>query len=200
MYNFGRLFVVSWDGITIFTSDSSFKFLKRYQKIMNRTVTITLAMLVLAAAAGASEADQPPVPPVSKAAAPAASGREPENQALQASPAPESNPAGVMVFIDPATGKIVQPTEAEIGRLARSPREGPNAKAPVITIQGPGGAVGIVLTPESFSYSVATRMPGGKIALDCVTGDRAAQRIVDGESGNSKAPPQAKVPPDETKK
>jgi hypothetical protein len=167
---------------------------------MNRTATITLAMLVLAAAAGASEADQPPAPPDSKAATQAAPGREPENKALQASPAPRANAAGVMVFIDPATGKMVQPTEAEIGRRARSPQEGPKAKAPVVTIQGPGGAVGIVLTPESFSYSVATRTPDGKIALDCVTGDQAAQRIVAGESGKTKATPQAKVPLDETKK
>jgi hypothetical protein len=165
---------------------------------MNRTVTITLAMLVLAAAAGATDADQPPAPPDSKAATQAAPG--PENKALQASPAPRANAAGVMVFIDPATGKMVQPTEAEIGRLARSPQEGPKAKAPLVTIQGPGGAVGIVLTPESFSYSVATRTPDGKIALDCVTGDQAAQRIVAGESSNSKATPQAKGSPDETKK
>jgi len=103
-----------------------------------------------------------------------------------------------MVFIDPVTGRIVQPTEAQMGRLARSPQAGPKAKAPVVTILGPGGAVGMVLGPESLSYSIATRTADGKIALDCVTGD-AAERIVAGEPSNSKATPKAKGPLDEKK-
>jgi hypothetical protein len=108
-----------------------------------------------------------------------------------------------MVFIDPATGKIVQPTDTQIGSMAPSPQAssqaGPKAKAPVTTIQGPGGAVGMVLGPESLSYSIATRTADGKIALDCVTGDQAAHRIVAGESGNSKATPKAQGPLDEKK-
>jgi hypothetical protein len=104
-----------------------------------------------------------------------------------------------MVFIDPVTGKIVQPTEAEIGRLARPRQAGPKVKAPVVMIQGPEGAVGMVLGPESLSYSIATRTADGKIALDCVTGDQAAKRLVSGESGNTKETPKSKGPPDEKK-
>ena len=87
-------------------------------------------------------------------------------------------------------------------RLAASPeRAGPRAKAPAVTtIQGPGGAVGMVLGPESLSYSIATRTPDGKIALDCVTGDQAAERIVAGESGNTRETPKSKAPLDEKKK
>jgi hypothetical protein len=172
----------------------------------NPTARIILAMLVLAAATGAAyatEADQPPAPQDSKSAAQAAHGREPENKALAAS-APAVNAAGAMVFIDPATGKMVQPTDAQIGSLATSPQPspqaGPRAKAPVTAIQGPGGAVGIVLTPESFSYSVATRTADGKIAMDCVTGDQAAERMVAGRSGNTKDTPKSKGLLDEKKK
>lgn len=170
--------------------------------MLNRTARITLSMLVLAAATGAAhatEADQPPTPKDSKSAAQAVPVREPENKAPQATPALGANAAGAMVFIDPATGKIVQPTEAQMRRLAPSPQAGPRAKAPVITIQGPEGAVGMVLTPESFSYSIATRAADGKIAMDCVTGDQAADRMAAGESGNSKATPKAKGPLDEKK-
>jgi hypothetical protein len=162
-------------------------------------------MWVLAVATGAAhatEADQPPAPAPkdSKSTAQAAPGRESVSKAPQATPAPGANAAGVMVFIDPATGKIVQPTEAQMGRLAPSPeRAGPKAKAPVVTIQGPGGAVGMLLGPESLSYSIATRTADGKIALDCVTGDQAAERIVAGESGNIQATPKAKGPLDEKK-
>jgi hypothetical protein len=172
---------------------------------MNCMTRITLSMLVLAIATGAAhatEADQPPAPKDSKSAAQAAPGREPENKAPQATPAPGANAAGVMVFIDPATGKMVQPTEAQIGSLAPSPapQAGPKAKAPVVTIQGPGGAVGMVLGPESLSYSIATRTADGKIALDCVTGNQAAERMVAGESSTSKATPKEKGPIDEKKK
>jgi hypothetical protein len=164
--------------------------------VLNRTARITLSILALVAATGAAyatEADQPPAPQDSKSEAQAASGREPENKTPQAAPAPGATAAGAMVFIDPVTGKIVQPTEAQMGRLAPSPeRAGPKAKAPVVTIQGPGGAVGMMLGPESLSYSIATRASDGKIALDCVTGDQAAKRIVAGESGNTKETPKSK--------
>jgi hypothetical protein len=108
-----------------------------------------------------------------------------------------------MVFIDPATGKMIQPTDAQIGSLATSPQPspqaGPKPKAPVTAIQGPGGAVGMMLGPESLSYSIATRTADGKIALDCVTGNQAADRIVAGESSNTKETPKAKAPLDEKK-
>jgi hypothetical protein len=158
-----------------------------------------LALAVATGAAHATEADQPPAPEDSKSAAQAVPGREPQDQAPPATPAPGANAAGVMVFIDPVTGRIVQPTEAQMGRLARSPQAGPKSKAPVITIQGPAGAVGIVLGPESLSYSIATRTADGKIAMDCVTGDQAANRLVAGESGNTKETPKSKGPPDEKK-
>ena len=157
-----------------------------------------LALAVATSAVHATEADQPPASKDSKDAAQAAPAREPENKVQQAAPAPGA--AGVMVFIDPVTGRIVQPTEAQMGRLARSPQAVPKAKAPVVTIQGPGGAVGMMLGPESLSYSIATRTVDGKIALDCVTGDQAADRIVAGESGSTKETPKSKAPPDEKKK
>jgi hypothetical protein len=156
-----------------------------------------LALAVATGAAHATEADA--APKDSKSAAQAAPSRESENKAPQATTA-GANAAGVMVFIDPASGRIVQPTELQMVKLAPSPeRARPKAKAPVVTIQGPGGAVGMVLGPESLSYSIATRTADGKIALDCVTGEQAADRIVAGEASNIKATPKAKAPLDEKK-
>lgn len=91
--------------------------------MLNRTARIILSMLALVVATGAvhaTEADQPPAPKDSKSEAQAAPGREPENKTPQAAPAPGANAAGVMVFIDPVTGKIVKPNEAQMGRLAPS--------------------------------------------------------------------------------
>jgi len=174
--------------------------------MLNRKAGITLATLVMAAATGAAhatEADQPPAPQDSKTAAQAAPGREPASKAIQTAPAPPAKAGGAMVFIDPATGKIVHPTDAQIGSLAPSQglsvQASPKAKAPVVTIQGPGGAVGMVLTSDSWSYSVATRAGDGKVVTDCVTGDQAANQLVKGESKSAKATPKDKGPLDEKK-
>jgi hypothetical protein len=158
-----------------------------------------LALVVATVAAYATEADQPPAPKDSKSASPAASGREPESKASQAPPPPGPNAAGAMVFIDPVTGKIVQPTEAQMGRLAPTRQVTPKAKAPAVTIQGPEGAVGMMLGPESLSYSIATRTADGKVVLDCVTGDQTAKRLVTGESTNPQGTPKDKGPLDEKK-
>lgn len=170
--------------------------------MLSRTARITLAISVLTVAVGgarAQKADDPPRPPQDSKDATQAAGKKAE-KAVPAASTPAAGAGGAMVFIDPATGKIVQPTAAQIGTLVPSPTGDPASKPPVVMIQGPGGAVGIVLTPESFSYSVATRTADGKIAMDCVTGDKAAAgRVPAGESPNTKDAPKAKGPLDEKK-
>ncbi|HEY2018855.1 MAG TPA: hypothetical protein VGH38_35360 [Bryobacteraceae bacterium] len=103
----------------------------------------------------------------------AADDRSPASKAT----APPVSPGGAVVFIDPATGKIIQPSSAAIGTLAPQPG-GPVTKAPVQQIQGSGTAVGARLGPDQLSYAVATVSADGKLSLDCVAGEKAAARKV----------------------
>jgi hypothetical protein len=110
-----------------------------------------------------------------------APGKEPANKppAVPANPRQAAPAGGVVVFIDPATGKIRQPDASEIGGLAPSPSLGSvvsKAPEPALPapIQGPGGAVGARLGEDSLTYMVVTTTPGGQLAMDCVTGGKAA--------------------------
>jgi hypothetical protein len=136
---------------------------------------ITLSIFA-AAAVYAVAADQPPVPKDSKNAVPP--GKEPAKKSAtddRTGGKTATPPAGgVVVFIDPATGQIRQPDASEIGGLV-TPPAGPAPKAPEPTLlQGPGGAVGARLGADALTYMVVTTAPGGQLAMDCVTGDKAA--------------------------
>jgi len=89
---------------------------------------------------------------------------------------------GLVVFIDPVTGKIRQPDAAEIGRLVSLPSaSGPAAplvEEPLVMKVGPGGAVGVVLDSRFESFMVVTKAPGGKLAMDCVAGGKRADEAV----------------------
>lgn len=85
---------------------------------------------------------------------------------------------GVVVFIDPTTGKIRQPHAAEIGSLIRPQAAKPLVSLPLATKTGPGGAVGVVLDSSFDSFVVATKKPDGTLAMDCVTGDNKAAEAV----------------------
>src|SRR6185369_16069375 len=108
-----------------------------------------LSLLILAGAAVA--ADQPPAP------------QKPQNTTKTT----KTPAAGVVVFIDPATGQIRQPDASEIGGLlppAAAPAVAPKAPEPAI-IQGANGAVGIKLGEDSLSYAVATITTDDKVAI-----------------------------------
>jgi hypothetical protein len=171
--------------------------------MLSRIAKISFAILVLATAAGAAraiEADQPPAPKDSKTADQAAPGQEAEHKAVDAAQLPAANARGMVVVVDPATGKIVKPTDAQIRTALPASRTENKPKAPLVMVQGAGGAVGVVLTPESFSYSVVNKTADDKIVMDCVTGDQTANRLAAGESARREAAPNAKVPLDEKKK
>ncbi len=97
-----------------------------------------------------------------------------------------SSKGGVVVFIDPVTGQIRQPDAAEIGSLTgtSAASSGQQAAAPQDaapqTIIGPGNAVGIVLDESTLSYMVVSKTLDGKLDMDCVTGDKAANKRVQG--------------------
>ena len=93
--------------------------------------------------------------------------------------APAASAAGLVVFIDPVTGKIRQPDAAEIGRLVSPPTAVTSpVDEPLVMKIGPGGAVGVVLDSRFESFMVVTKTSAGTLAMDCVTGGRKADEIV----------------------
>ena len=83
----------------------------------------------------------------------------------------------MVVFIDPVTGLIRQPDPSEIGVLVTPVNPAPKApESPLM--QGPGGAVGAKLGEDAMTYMVVTTTPDGKLAMDCVTGEKAATGVV----------------------
>jgi hypothetical protein len=135
---------------------------------------ITLSIFA-AAAVYAVAADQPPVPQDSKNAV--QPGKEPAKKSADdrtGSKTATPPAGGVVVFIDPATGQIRQPDASEIGGLVTPAGSvAPKAPEPAL-LQGPGGAVGARLGEDSLTYMVVTAAPDGKLAMDCVTGEKAA--------------------------
>jgi len=103
---------------------------------------------------------------------------EPEKKAGPAAPAA----GGLVVFVDPVTGKIRQPDAAEIGRLLSLPAapgaSAPLVEKPLVMKYGPGDAVGVVLDSRFESFMVATKKPDGKLAMDCVDGKKKAEEAV----------------------
>lgn len=84
-------------------------------------------------------------------------------------------PAGVVVFIDPATGQIREPDPSEMATLVgRSQR--PSSDAQPVTFQPPGGGVGVRLGDEFQVAAVARVATDGKLTTECTTGKHRATR------------------------
>lgn len=110
----------------------------------------------------------------------ALAGEAPQAEKKPAAQAPGGK--GLVVFIDPATGKIRQPDAAEIGGLIPPPGT-PGAFAtlaekPLETRFGPGGAVGVVLDERFESFMVVTKAKDGKLTMGCVEGRKKADAAV----------------------
>jgi len=119
---------------------------------------------------GASKS-QPPQPPqiTRKRASPS------QTSARQTSKSPAE--AGAVIFVDPVTRQIREPSADEIDVLTQSRPQGsqPVAPIPPTEIRGPGGAVGILLGEDSQSYMVVTKTPDGKLVTDEVATKEAAE-------------------------
>ncbi len=83
-------------------------------------------------------------------------------------PATPGKGAGLMIFIDPATG-LIRPAEQEDFR-ALMPRLAPEAIGPPQIFVARDGAIGVRLDPSFDSYMLAVRRPDGTLAFDCVEG------------------------------
>ncbi len=97
-----------------------------------------------------------------------------------AKPSPTSA-GGVMVFIDPLTGKTREPDAGEVEQLLRQralalPQSSLNA--PSSTISVPGGGVGLMLDDSFHNYMVVTRKPDGTLLMDCLPDGKAAADAV----------------------
>ena len=143
--------------------------------------TITLAVTLLVLCAVQANAQQSPNPQAKSTAVspkPLSAKTPASKTTTQAAPAP-----GMVVFVDPATGKIRQPDAEEIGALtgaANNATTSVQSVAPTgpTTFTGPGGSVGMKLGDDSLSYMVVTKTPDGKLAEECVTGDKAASALL----------------------
>ncbi|MCM3875352.1 MAG: hypothetical protein NEA02_02920 [Thermoanaerobaculia bacterium] len=136
-----------------------------------------LAVLFLSTV-GASFALAEQPPPADAKTAPAA-------EKMSAAPREKSGapgaPAagGLVVFIDPVTGKIRQPDAAEIGSLVSPPGAvTPPVEEPLVMKTGPGGAVGLLLDSRFESFMVVTKKPDGTLAMACVEGKKKADDAV----------------------
>ena len=151
-----------------------------------RQASNTLAATLLAAAVCAVQASAQQPAKVQANPAQAPSSKAPAvRSTTQAAPQQAAPAAGMVVFVDPVTGKIRQPDAAEIGDLtgagssnARTGVQSIVAPTQPTMISGPGGAVGVRLGDDSLSYTVVTRTPDGKLVEDCVTGEKAASALV----------------------
>jgi hypothetical protein len=123
-----------------------------------------------ATAAPASQSDHP-AKPVEKQAAQA-------KRAMPAAPATQAGDSGQRVFIDPATGKLREPEPGEIAALQPAAKRSLRAAAAPEMLAGPGGAVGMAVSEDAMSYSVATVNPDGTLSTVCVTGKAKAEGIV----------------------
>lgn len=132
-------------------------------------VAASLAMAALLATAGVRAEETPPVDPgkpgLPKQEAPAATS--------------SGTTGGVMVFIDPATGKIRQPSPEEIGALAAAAavQQATPQRPPVSRTSARGGKI-VLLGDSNMSYLVVTRQSDGKLKEQCVTGGQKANEIV----------------------
>jgi len=90
---------------------------------------------------------------------------------------------GLMIFVDPVTGQMREPTPEELKALTDANQPPANGKQAVqpgsVNIQGADGSPGMKLGPDSMTYSVVTKTPEG-LKIEEVTGEKAARERVNG--------------------
>ena len=81
---------------------------------------------------------------------------------------------GMKAYIDPATGKLREPTTEDLRNEGAGPQAG-TATTNLEMLRHSSGAVSVVLGPEHMSYSVAKRNDDGTLSTSCVEGEKKAQ-------------------------
>lgn len=86
----------------------------------------------------------------------------------------EAHMQGVQVHTDPATGKLRQPTPAEVKALADAFRAKVARSAQGVQVtEHADGSVSAALGPEALNVWVATVNPDGSISQACIEGGAA---------------------------
>lgn len=140
-----------------------------------RSIAVIGVILVLFwIAMHARQVDQPQTPTSKGATAATTDQKAGPKEAPSAEKA--TSQGGVVVFVDPQTGQIREPTPEEIGTLA-APTTQRLQSQPQVVVQAPDGrgGVGIVLGTEFQTYTVATKTPDGNLHMEEVTGEKAAR-------------------------
>jgi hypothetical protein len=109
--------------------------------------------------------------------------------ASAAKPSGTGTGAGLVAFIDPATGQMRMPEPGEIAALQATAPAAAAATAPLAAaelVSPAGGGVGMRLDASFDSAMVATKGPDGKLKVDCVVGEAAANAIVNRNSNLSR--------------
>ncbi len=105
--------------------------------------------------------------------------------------------AGLVIFIDPVTGKIRQPEPGEYEELVGPGLANRVAVPPLEVRRGPGGSLSVMLDTSFDSFMVVTRQPDGKLSMQCVTGGTKANAAVAAgadPANRSKAATEARKP------
>jgi hypothetical protein len=100
---------------------------------------------------------------------------------VTATPSP-AGAGGMLIFIDPATGKIRQPDAADINELLqqRAQPQSTFVARPFVS-SAPGGGIGVKLDESFHSYMVATKKPDGGLVMDCLPdAKKAADAVASG--------------------
>jgi hypothetical protein len=91
------------------------------------------------------------------------------------------------VFVDPATRQIREATPDDIGTLSTTAPAPGQVTATQPTIQGPGGAVGVMLGPEFQVYMIGTKIGEDAIRVEEVSGEKSiGERVVPVDPPSSK--------------
>ena len=155
--------------------------------MMKGRVSFVVAVALALGALGAVAQSGPPASDATKA--PPAKAKEALPQNGQAAPG-----EGLVIYIDPATGKIRQPEPGEFETLVGPRPVKPLEVRPLEVRYGPGGAVGVMLDTSFESYMVVTKQPDGKLSMQCVTGDPKAGATVAAGTGAASRSKAAKAP------
>ena len=83
-----------------------------------------------------------------------------------------------LIIVRDADGALRAPTAAESQALTGAAQMSGASVGQTID-QGPGRGLMLVLDPATASvYSVVTKTPGGKLKMDCVSGEKAATNAI----------------------
>ena len=105
----------------------------------------------------------------------------PKAKAHQEQAQQQAGQQGMVVARDPQTGELRAPTPAESRALAAQPASSAmRAPSQPMLVTHPGGAKHVRLGEQGLVYSVVKRGADGKLSEQCLHGEAAAEKAVNG--------------------